>query len=99
MHDLMHTNNFSELLRKPLEFLNVCTYLFYLFQGWQRASSILCLGSLQLEWTKKKFPWLDKKLNYYLNALTDDEQILLATIRSNRKQFVSNSIKFLWIGL
>ena len=98
IHDLMKIKNLRNLFRKPFDFLDICVHLFYLIQGYQRSSSIFCLGSLELKWTKKKLPWFNKKVNCYLNALAADEQNSLKKIRENRNHVTPSSVKFLWIG-
>jgi len=49
---------------------------------------------------KKNFPFFDKKITIYVNALARNEQDLLSKIRLNRKheQITLRSVKFLWIG-
>ena len=73
-------------------------YTSLLLQGWARATYILCLGSLELEWMKKWFPWWRNKLFFYLNAISKEEQLELAKIRLNRTQQNREGIRFLWIG-
>jgi glycosyltransferase involved in cell wall biosynthesis len=73
-------------------------YVFLLLQGWARATYILCLGRLELEWMNKWFPWWKSKLLFYLNALSKDEQFLLTNVRLNRTQKDREVIKFIWIG-
>ncbi len=72
--------------------------IFLSLQGWSRATYILCLGSLELEWMKKWFPWWKNKLFFYLNTISEDEQIELAKIRLNRTQHEQEGIRFIWIG-
>ena len=72
--------------------------IFLLLQGWARSNYILCLGRLELEWMNKWFPWWRSKLLFYLNALSQDEQIELTKIRLNRTQKNEARIKFIWIG-
>jgi len=98
IHDLFQTSNFRNLLRKPFDIIDILLYTFYLIQGWQRASLVLCLGSLGFEWTKNKVPWISKKLDYYVNALASKEQQLLSKIRIDRKLNLSDSVRFLWVG-
>lgn len=89
-------------LRKIGLFLfNILFGLFCIFlsiQGWSRATYILCLGSLELEWMKKWFPWWRNKFFSYLNTISKDEQIELAKIRLNRTQQEQKAIRFIWIG-
>ena len=80
---------------------NVLFGLFCIFlslQGWSRATYILCLGSLELEWMKKWFPWWRNKLLVYLHAISNDERSELTKIRLNRKQQEREEIRFIWIG-
>ena len=73
-------------------------HLCLLVQGWTRASYILCLGSLELEWMKKWFPWWEYKSLFYINALSNKDQIELAKVRLNRIQKEKVGVNFLWIG-
>lgn len=72
--------------------------IFLSLQGWSRATYILCLGSLELEWMKKWFPWWRNKFLIYLNTISKDEQIELTKIRLNRTQHKRQGIRFIWIG-
>ena len=74
------------------------TYIFLLLRGWTRADYILCLGSLELEWMKKCFPWWMGKLLLYLSAISKDEQLELAKVRLNRIQQEREGVRFIWIG-
>ena len=67
-------------------------------QGWSRATYLLCLGSLELEWMKKWFPWWKNKLLVYLHAISNDERSELTKIRLNRTQQERKGIRFIWIG-
>lgn len=98
--DLLEVKSFRNFIIKPLYFVDVCLYIFYLIQGWQRANLVLCLGSLEFEWMKKYFPWFKHKLNFYVNALANNERELLSKIRLQRQQLdlKSRPIDFLWIG-
>ncbi|BAY46291.1 hypothetical protein SAMD00079811_38990 [Scytonema sp. HK-05] len=82
----------------PFSYLFAIAYIFLLLQGWRRANYILCLGSLELEWMKKWFPWWRGKLISYVNALSKVDQAELAQIRLNRKKYEEQDIRFLWMG-
>lgn len=68
------------------------------WQGWIKANYILCLGSLEFFWMKKWFPWWQNKLYFYVNALSDSDQIALTKIRLQRLKLSEERIRFLWIG-
>ncbi|MEH2385331.1 MAG: glycosyltransferase family 4 protein [Nostoc sp.] len=88
----------KEIILLPFDYLFFITVVFLLMQGWQRSKYIFCLGSLELEWMKKWFPWWRSKLIFYVNALSKADQVELTNIRLNRKKHESEGIRFLWIG-
>lgn len=91
-------NGLKKIALSPFNCLYGLAYICLLLQGWARATYILCLGSLELEWMKKWFPWWRNKLFFYLNAISKEEQLELAKIRLNRTQQDRERIRFLWIG-
>ncbi|RUR86791.1 glycosyltransferase family 4 protein [Chlorogloeopsis fritschii PCC 9212] len=103
LYILSQINNSQETgLRKlallPFSYLFSIAHLFLLIQAWGRAKYILCLGSLELQWMKKWFPWWRNKLTYYKNALSKTDQVELAKVRLNRKKNQKEGTRFLWIG-
>jgi len=88
----------KEIFKLPFSYLYVLFQVFLLLQGWQRAKYILCLGTLELEWMKKWFPWWRCKLISYFNALSNVDQEALAQVRTNRQSHLDDAIRFLWIG-
>jgi glycosyltransferase involved in cell wall biosynthesis len=67
--------------------------------GWRRASRILCLGSHEIDWMRRRFPGWAPKLALYISALPPDESQALAEVRRNRgKEPPKPGIRFLWIG-
>lgn len=86
------------ILRIPFSYFYVLKQGFLVLQGWRRAKYILCLGSLELQWMKKTFPWWRGKLIHYVNALSKADQATLAEIRLQRQKHSQDSIRFLWIG-
>lgn len=91
-------NLFKKIAFLPFRYLLEIGYIFLLLQGWRRANYILCLGTLELEWMKKSFPWWKGKLIYYVNALSTTDQAELAKIRLHREKYQGKGIRFLWIG-
>lgn len=87
-----------EIFKLPFSYLYTLFKVFLLLQGWQRAKYILCLGSLELKWMKKWFPWWKNKIFSYVNALSTADQEALAKVRINRQKYLEDSIRFLWIG-
>jgi glycosyltransferase involved in cell wall biosynthesis len=79
-------------------------YLYTLFHsilvllGWSRAKLILCLGSAELAWMKRMFPWWEDKLLLYFNALSRKDQLALDAIREQRLKSSWGVLHFLWIG-
>jgi len=67
--------------------------------GWNRADFILCLGSLEKEWMKKRFPWYKTKIVSYFNAPSKGDQLQFAEIRKHRKGLSEfGGVRFLWMG-
>ena len=69
--------------------------------GWRRARLILCLGSLELAWMRRRFPRWRSKLGLWSCALPASDRSALADIRRRREQSADppgSGIRFLWIG-
>jgi glycosyltransferase involved in cell wall biosynthesis len=67
--------------------------------GWRRARTILCLGSLELAWMRRRQPALSGKLGCYLCAPRSGEQAALAAVRRARQPATAGAARrFLWIG-
>ncbi len=67
--------------------------------GWRRARAILCLGSRELAWMRRRFPRWSSKLGLYVCAPSDAERITLSEVRRNRSAPPSGAgVRFLWIG-
>lgn len=67
--------------------------------GWRRARLILCLGSAELAWMRRRFPRWEGKLGSYLSApLRDERPALLALRRQRAESPRREGIRFLWIG-
>jgi glycosyltransferase involved in cell wall biosynthesis len=76
--------------------------------GWRRARAILCLGSLELDWMRRRFPGWRDKLGLYLNTLPTTEQDALAAVRRGRAgargvgaaggAATSAGRRYLWLG-
>jgi glycosyltransferase involved in cell wall biosynthesis len=69
--------------------------------GWRRARWVLCLGSIELEWMRRRFPGLAPRLRRYVVAPPAAEQAALAEVRRRRETEGSGRPaprRFLWIG-
>lgn len=67
--------------------------------GWQRARSILCMGSIELSWMVHRFPRWHNKLGSYVCAPSQSERSALVEVRSRRlAKLARDGIRFLWIG-
>ncbi|HEX7182465.1 MAG TPA: glycosyltransferase family 4 protein [Thermoanaerobaculia bacterium] len=66
--------------------------------GWRRADAILCLGSHELEWMRRRFPRWTGKLGVYLCALPAGERVVLAEVRRQRTGPGRDGLRFLWMG-
>jgi glycosyltransferase involved in cell wall biosynthesis len=89
---------FKKLVFLPFHCLLRLADILLTLQGWARATYIICLGSLELEWMNKWFPWWRRKLILYLNSLSKNEQLEFAKICLNRVQNHTQGIRFIWIG-
>jgi glycosyltransferase involved in cell wall biosynthesis len=67
--------------------------------GWRRASLILCQGSDERAWMRRRFPRWTGKLGLYVCALPPDEREVLAEVRRRRRSGAgAPGTRFLWIG-
>jgi glycosyltransferase involved in cell wall biosynthesis len=69
--------------------------------GWRRAAAILCLGSRELAWMRRRFPAWTAKTGSYVNAPPPDEREGLAQVRRQRHaahKDLRTGVRFLWIG-
>jgi glycosyltransferase involved in cell wall biosynthesis len=66
--------------------------------GWFIADHIFCLGTVELRWMIKWFPFLTGKLTAYFNAISENEQESLKKIREVRNIERLSHVRFLWIG-
>jgi glycosyltransferase involved in cell wall biosynthesis len=69
--------------------------------GWRRADRILCLGSLELEQMRRRYPRWHAKLGCYVIAPPADERRSLAAVRAERVQRArpaGTGTRFLWLG-
>lgn len=69
--------------------------------GWRRAGVILCLGSRELAWMRRRFSAWAAKTGSYVNAPPIAEQKAFAQVRRQRQATQRDprtGIRFLWIG-
>ncbi len=66
--------------------------------GWRRASRILCLGTHELAWMRRRFPHWASKLGLYVCALPPGDSEALAEVRRRRSGAAGPGVRFLWIG-
>jgi glycosyltransferase involved in cell wall biosynthesis len=67
--------------------------------GWRRARLILCLGSLELEWMRRRYPDQGARLASYVCAPSAEDRAMLAEVRRARvRRPESEGVRFLWIG-
>jgi glycosyltransferase involved in cell wall biosynthesis len=70
-----------------------------ILEGWRRAALILCQGSDELVWMRRRFPCWARKLGLYVCALPAGESAALAAVRKNRRTDpAAAQVRFLWIG-
>jgi glycosyltransferase involved in cell wall biosynthesis len=92
------TADIRRLMLLPFEYAYTLWQLWLVLQGWRRAQNILCLGTVELRWMQRWFPWWRRKLGSYVNALSPSERVELAKISKQRTRGSNDSIRFLWIG-
>lgn len=90
--------NVKNIVRIPPGRLYTLFHMSLVLMGWGRANLIICLGTLELAWMKKWFPFWRKKLGSYLNALSEADQAALTAIREQRADRCADGLRFLWIG-
>ncbi len=90
--------SFKGIIKLVFVYLYSIYRAFLILQGWRRSRYILCLGSLEIQWMKKWFPWWRDKLFFYVNALSKADGEALAQVRLHRKLPSEDRIKFIWIG-
>lgn len=67
--------------------------------GWRRARTILCLGSLELAWMRRRHPAWSAKMSCYVCAPRPEERAALAAVRRARPPLAPGGPRrFLWIG-
>lgn len=89
---------FKSLLRLPFECAHRIYHMGLVLFGWARAKRIMCLGSLELRWMQRLFPWWRSKQVSYVVAPSEQEQRALAEVRHARQPRRSDHLRFLWIG-
>jgi glycosyltransferase involved in cell wall biosynthesis len=68
-------------------------------RGWRRAPVILCLGSLERQWMRRRFPWLAPRLADYVVAPSAGDRQAFAAVRASRPPRPPGAAtRFLWIG-
>jgi glycosyltransferase involved in cell wall biosynthesis len=67
--------------------------------GWRRARRIVCLGSTELAWMRRRFPRWSGKLGVYVCTPPPAESRALAEVRARRvPRPREEGVRFLWIG-
>lgn len=89
---------YKSIFKVILSYFYKVFFALLIVQGWWKANFILCLGSLELAWMQKWFPWWKGKLSYYVNALSNSDKEALASVRKHRQKPLEDKLQFLWIG-
>jgi glycosyltransferase involved in cell wall biosynthesis len=66
--------------------------------GWRRARRVLCLGTTELAWMRRRFPIWRHKLEHYWCAPADADRTALRAVRSARPTTQAQPTRFLWLG-
>lgn len=69
-----------------------------MLRGLRHASLVLCLGTAEQEWMRRRLPWTRSRLASYVNALKREEQVELARVRAERSAPAGPGLRFLWVG-
>lgn len=69
-------------------------------RGWRDASHVLCLGSLELEWMRARYPGLIAKMSTYIAAPLPVRRASALVIRAarNPERRGAGRNRFVWIG-
>lgn len=67
-------------------------------RGWSRARLLLCQGTLECDWMRRRFPRWSTRLRIYVVAPPPAEREALATVRRSRPSGPRPGTRFLWIG-
>jgi len=68
-----------------------------LVSGWRHANRILCLGSLECDWMKGRYPAWQGKLRWYRAAPSEEQRTDLLAVRA-RRSGVDRGGRLLWLG-
>lgn len=72
--------------------------------GYAAADLILCLGSIEAEWMRRRMPWWASKVRSHVMGLADNERAWLAQCAEQRQPHRTGDldgrrgIRFIWIG-
>lgn len=69
-----------------------------LLRGWSRSSLIFCLGTLERDWMRRRFPRLAPRLRVYVLAPPPADRAALAAVRRGRAPRRGPGTRFVWIG-
>lgn len=66
--------------------------------GWKRADRIVCQGSLELGWMRRRYPAWAGKMALWVPAPTRADREAFAEVRRNRRARTEAGTRFLWLG-
>ncbi|HEV7787240.1 MAG TPA: glycosyltransferase family 1 protein, partial [Thermoanaerobaculia bacterium] len=71
-----------------------------ILSGWRRARYILCLGSQEQSWMRRRFPHWGARLGSYLCAPSPEDRQMLYELRRARPVVPARreGLRFLWLG-
>lgn len=87
-----------DLVKRLSEGLHTLYLSALVVAGWYRARHIVCLGSVELAWMRKTFPWWRRKASMYVSAPRPQDRESLAAVRRNRRFDAARGHRFLWLG-
>ena len=67
-------------------------------RGWSRSELVFCLGTLERDWMRRRFPRLAPRLRVYGLAPPSADRAAFAAVRGSRTPRQGPGTRFLWIG-
>lgn len=89
----------AQVARLPDVVTRLAYHGYLVLQGWRHADLIICMGQLEMDWMRRRFPAWREKLRVYVVALSEQDQARLREVRERRAPLDSRrGIRFLWLG-
>jgi glycosyltransferase involved in cell wall biosynthesis len=66
--------------------------------GVRRSALLLCLGSAEERWWRRRAPWLQRRLGHLVTAPAPRDRERLAAVRDRRRPPRGPGVRYLWLG-